>query len=73
MPIWSYSVLHCVAVCCSVREAQGICIGCSVLQCVAVRCNRRVYRARRVEAEHNVLQCVTMCCSALQLRTERYR
>ena len=44
----SYSVLQCVAVCCSVLQYVAVC--CSVLQCVAVCCS--------------VLQCVAVCCSA---------
>ena len=53
-----YSVLQCVAVCCSVLVLQHIAATackmhkcCSVSQCVAVRCR--------------VLQCVAMYCSAL--------
>ena len=41
-----YSVLQCVAVCCSVLQCVTVC--CSVLQCVAV-C-------------YSVLQCVTLSC-----------
>jgi len=44
------SVLHCVTVCCSVLHCVAVC--CSVLQCVAVCCS--------------VLQCVAVCCSVLQ-------
>jgi len=52
-----FSVLQCVAVCCSVLQYVAVCCGvlqcgCSVLQCVAV-CR-------------SVLQCVVVCCSVLQ-------
>jgi len=58
-----YSVLQCVAVCCSVLQYtfydSPIIIdrlllkcGCSVLQCVAICCS--------------VLQCVAVCCNVLQ-------
>ena len=45
-----FSVLQCVAVCCSVLQCVAAC--CSVLQCVAVYCS--------------VLQCVAVCCSVSQ-------
>ena len=45
-----YSVLQCVAVCCS--ALQCVAVRCSALQCVAVRCS--------------ALQCVAVRCSALQ-------
>jgi len=48
-------VLHCVAVCCSVRHtstSESVYESVSVLQCVAVCCS--------------VLQCVAACCSVLQ-------
>jgi len=41
-----YSVLQCVAVCCSVLQCVAVC--CSVLQCVAVCCS--------------MLQCVVLQC-----------
>jgi len=42
-----FTVLQCVAVCCSVLQCVAVC--CSVLQCVAVCCS--------------VLQCVAVCCN----------
>ena len=42
-----FSVLQCVAVCCSVLQYVAVC--CSVSQCVAVCCS--------------VSQCVAVCCS----------
>jgi len=52
----SYSVLHCVALCCS------------VLQCVAVCCTFLLLkRARQRAAVYcSVLQCVAVCCGVLQ-------
>jgi len=44
---WTFHVLQCVAMCCSVLQCSAVC--CSVLQCVAVR--------------YSVLQCVAVCCS----------
>jgi len=44
-----FSVMQCVAVCCSVLQCVAVC--CSVLQCVAV-C-------------YSVLQCVGVCCRVL--------
>ena len=45
-----FSVLQCVAACCSVL--QCVAVFCSVLQCFAVCCS--------------VLQCVEVCCSVVQ-------
>jgi len=53
----TYSVLQCVAVCCSVLQCVAVC--CSVLQCIAVCCS--------------VLQCVTVCCSVLQCAAVCFR
>ena len=63
------SVLHCVAVCCSVgvtivQVLQCVAMCCSVLQCVAVCC----IVLQCVAVCCSVLQCVAVCCSVLQCR-----
>ena len=54
---WVYSVLQCVAVCCSVLQCVAVC--CSVLQCVLT--------SEHTQTEYtlccSVLQCVAVCCS----------
>jgi len=65
-----FSVLQCVAVCCSVLQCvvvrcsvlQCVAVCSSVLQCVAVCCSV----LQRVAVCCSVLQCVAMCCSVLQ-------
>ena len=52
------TVLHCVALCCSVDLYQ---LYCSVLHCVALCCSVNVY-----QLYCSVLQCVAVCCSVLQ-------
>ena len=47
-----FSVLHCVALFCSVLQSLEIAHATGVLQCVAVCCS--------------ALQCVAVCCSVLQ-------
>ena len=58
-----FSVLPCVAVCCSMLQCVAVC--CNVLQCVAVCC-----RSSRYLAWHtlccSVLHCVAVCCSVLR-------
>jgi len=64
-----YSVLQCVAVCCSVllcvvvycSMLQCVAVCCSVLQCVAVWCSV----LQCVAVWCSVLQCVAVCCSVL--------
>jgi len=62
LPLYTNSVLQCVAACCSVLQlnlwrihvphpADTGAVCCGVLQCVAVCCS--------------VLQCVAVCCSVL--------
>jgi len=72
-----FSVLQCVAVCCSVLQCVAVC--CSVLQCVAVCCTECCIFKRLTilwfvtrecsENTHSqccsVLQCVALCCSVL--------
>ena len=76
-----YSVLQCVAVCCSIEhlayEVPGLYVyvgsdNCAfeweciyVLQCVAVFCGVFVH----LRGNLNVLQCVTVCCNVLQCVT----
>jgi len=58
--ICGYSVLQCVAVCCSVLQCVAVC--CSVLQCVAVCCC--VWLCVAVCGTHHLSG--TVCCSVLQ-------
>jgi len=66
-----FSVLQCVAVCCSVLQCNAVC--CSVMQCAAVCCRTDTHMLKRGNefAEHpftlelSVLQCVAACCSML--------
>ena len=55
-----WSVLQCVAVCCSVL--QCVAVRCSAMQCVALCCSV----LQSVVVYCSVLQCVAVCCSVLQ-------
>ena len=65
-----YSVVQCVAVCCSVLQCvavrysalQCVAVHCRALQCVAVHCSALQCIAVRFSA----LQCIAVRCSALQ-------
>jgi len=57
-----YSVLQCVAVCCSVL--QCVAVYCSVLQCVSLRVVECLVVCVAVCC--SVLQCTAVCCSVLQ-------
>jgi len=57
--LWLFSVLQCVAVCCSVLQCVPVCA--SVLQ--ALHC-AALWKRRDYVVCRSVLQCVAVCCSA---------
>jgi len=59
-----FSVLRCVAVCCSVLQYVAVC--CSALQCVAVCCSVLHTSFSSSSSSPSTFQCVAVCCSMLQ-------